>query len=750
MMPLDPNASKTKTAPAAGPTAPYGGPKPAAPPPALSAPPGMTALWYALTRRWLIILLLGGGLGAAGAAAVWFAMPAKYTATATLHLDPHPPRGVYESNEDFVSFRANQATQVKSDTVLDATLQKPEAAELPEVRALGKDALAWLRGAATVSDKTGGPEVLQLSVTGDRAADVAVTANQWAQTAGEVYTAGEEGRIKERVQQLRASYRDITELLRKKKNDLQARRDLLGLEDPRVIADKLAAELTAQAALQSQRVQVELLLKTAEVRLADLKARLAAPDRLVIPPSAVDEEIDKDFPLNPLVKAQVDQLLTLQRKMGDRMDALLPEDRNADPGMVTYRKGIADIEKALVKERDEMRPDYEKRLRVKLVDKMKEDAAKAGEDIHGFTAQQETLTAKLREKEQAIAALRAGGLAANKSNPEVEAMQGEVTEMETNVKRLGEEEANLEACLPLAPRLTVMEAASPPMFPTLDKTIKLAGGAFLGLFLLVFMGVAVVEFRTRRVYKSEDVSQGLGLPLMGTVPTLPAQARTAAPVADDPTLGPAIESMDAIRTMLLHAGHAETLRVVMVGSAVSGEGKTSLACHLAASLARGGRRTLLVDGDMRNPAAHHLFGLTAGPGFSELLRGEVEPAQVVQNTSLENLSLLAAGACDRRALQALAQEGILRTVLDELKEQFDFVIIDVSPVLPVADALLIGEHADAVLLSVLRNVSRLPAVYAAQQRLADLGIRVLGAVVIGEGMEVYGQVRYPSATVQKS
>ena len=152
-----------------------------------------------------------------------------------------------------------------------------------------------------------------------------------------------------------------------------------------------------------------------------------------------------------------------------------------------------------------------------------------------------------------------------------------------------------------------------------------------------------------------------------------------------------------------------------------------------------------MDADLRNPAAHRLFGLNAGPGFSELLRGEVEPNQVVQNTSLENLSLLAAGACDHRALQALAQEGVLRTVLEEIKEQYDFVIIDVSPILQVADALLIGEHADAAVLSVLRNVSRLPAVHAAQQRLAALGIRVLGAVVIGEGMEAYGQVRYPTA-----
>ena len=106
--------------------------------------------------------------------------------------------------------------------------------------------------------------------------------------------------------------------------------------------------------------------------------------------------------------------------------------------------------------------------------------------------------------------------------------------------------------------------------------------------------------------------------------------------------------------------------------------------------------------------------------------------------------MLAAGAADRRALQALAQEGVARTVFDELKEQYDFLVVDVSPVLPVADALLIGEHADAVLLSVLRNVSRLPAVHAAQQRLASLGVRVLGAVVIGEGLEAYGNVRYPA------
>ena len=86
-------------------------------------------------------------MGLLGAAVGWFVAPAQYTGVATLHLDPHPPRGLYETTEDFASFRANMATQVKSDPVLEAALKKPEAAELSEVRAQGADALAWLRTA---------------------------------------------------------------------------------------------------------------------------------------------------------------------------------------------------------------------------------------------------------------------------------------------------------------------------------------------------------------------------------------------------------------------------------------------------------------------------------------------------------------------------------------------------------------------------------------------------------------------------
>ena len=198
-----------------------------------------------------------------------------------------------------------------------------------------------------------------------------------------------------------------------------------------------------------------------------------------------------------------------------------------------------------------------------------------------------------------------------------------------------------------------------------------------------------------------------------------------------------LESSDGLRTVLLQAGRNEGVRVVMVTSAGIGEGKTSLACQLAASLGRSGRRTLLIDSDLRNPAAHTQFNMQLAPGFAEALRGEIDPDDAIKPTSVANLSLLPAGQCDPAAIQALVQDEV-QTLFFHLKEEYEFVILDTSPVLPVADALVIGQYADAVLFSVLRDVSKLPLVYEAQQRLAALGIRMLGAVVSGEKARIYG------------
>ena len=268
---------------------------------------------------------------------------------------------------------------------------------------------------------------------------------------------------------------------------------------------------------------------------------------------------------------------------------------------------------------------------------------------------------------------------------------------------------------------------------------------------MILAGFAWWDARNRRVARADDIVQGLGLNLVGILPALPTRTqrkalarRNAAPAWEHMLM----ESVDATRTMLLHASRNEKVHVVMVTSAVKGEGKTSLASHLSTSLARARQRTLLIDGDLRSPTLHALFDLPRGPGLAEVLRGECEMVDALQATPAPSLTLITAGQVDADAIASLA-EGRLQHILEQAREQFDFIIVDSAPVLPVADSLQICQHVDAVIFSVLRDVSRLPKIYAAYEKLATLNVRMLGAVVAGTQTDrdsYYAAYPYASST----
>src|SRR5262249_37435330 len=148
----------------------------------------------------------------------------------------------------------------------------------------------------------------------------------------------------------------------------------------------------------------------------------------------------------------------------------------------------------------------------------------------------------------------------------------------------------------LTARVLRLQNAEPPQSRDYSRQIRFAGLGGLGMFLITLLGVAVWEFRRRKISGGDGGPTGLGLHLVGTLPALPPRARkqlTGTPTAQDVQWqGRMAEAVDAIRTQLLHASKKDGLQVVMVTSAVGGEGKTSLASQLAASLARAWRKTL--------------------------------------------------------------------------------------------------------------------------------------------------------------
>jgi tyrosine-protein kinase Etk/Wzc len=213
---------------------------------------------------------------------------------------------------------------------------------------------------------------------------------------------------------------------------------------------------------------------------------------------------------------------------------------------------------------------------------------------------------------------------------------------------------------------------------------------------------------------------------------------------------PVAENFRLIRTNLLHGlndgleqqvfggdGLATVAgRTVLVTSPESGAGKTVSASNLAVALATGGRRTLLVDADLRRPSAHRMFGVDGSRGLADLLQ---EPAPWPEEepeltefaplkTDIENLYFLPAGRPSRPPSELVGSERLLG-LLDRARPVFDVIVIDSPPVLAAADAVLIARRADAVVLIVSAEQTDRRAIDEARRALEAVGHPVTGLIV---------------------
>jgi capsular exopolysaccharide synthesis family protein len=283
-----------------------------------------------------------------------------------------------------------------------------------------------------------------------------------------------------------------------------------------------------------------------------------------------------------------------------------------------------------------------------------------------------------------------------------------------------------------------VEANAPPQIKKLQPAVPRRGinkmqhysiSALGGLagFALTCVGIAYLEFRNRRLNGPDQVDEGLGIRVVGTLPSLSSRKALD---PSHPIVAQLTESIDGVRTILMHDSTSKRRQVVLITSAATMEGRTTVASQLAASLARAGRRTLLIDGDLRRPALHALFDVPLEDGLCEVLRAEVDVADVIRPTHAEGLWLLTAGYCDIDAIHALATEQ-MQPVFDKLRSEYDFIIIDGAPVLGMSDALIFGQYSDGAILSVRRDHSQMPKINQAAELLRGVGVRIMGSVVNG-------------------
>jgi capsular exopolysaccharide synthesis family protein len=184
-----------------------------------------------------------------------------------------------------------------------------------------------------------------------------------------------------------------------------------------------------------------------------------------------------------------------------------------------------------------------------------------------------------------------------------------------------------------------------------------------------------------------------------------------------------------LRSRLLESRDASPFKSILITSGVPGEGKTFVATNLALTLAgRDNSRVLLIDGDLRRPAAHTVLGAVPKPGFAEYLAGTAEIEDILQHGPIFNFSFIPAGEGSEHAAELTADRKV-EVLMAKMASAFDWIIIDSSPAIPVSDPVNLARACDAVLL-VTRAVT---TPYSITQKVKNelSGSRILGLVLNG-------------------
>lgn len=282
--------------------------------------------------------------------------------------------------------------------------------------------------------------------------------------------------------------------------------------------------------------------------------------------------------------------------------------------------------------------------------------------------------------------------------------------------------------------LSIIDRAQVPIKPSwpswpLSIALSLIAGA---LFSAAFIIGREQLFDIIR--STDDVEARLRLAVLGAVPVTD---NIVAAASDAKT--PVSEAFSSIRTNLTLASDHGVPKSMMLTSTRASEGKSSTAYSMARSLARLGKKVLIVDIDLRRPNAHNFFDLPNGKGVSNVLAGQIDAAAAVVQTDVPSVSLMTAGDIPPNPTE-LIMGAQLPAMIERLTGIYDTVIVDSAPVLGIADAIILSRQVEATIFVIETGETSVKAAQNALQRLAAGGAHVVGAVLTkyDPGMLGYG------------
>ncbi|MHC1721417.1 MAG: CpsD/CapB family tyrosine-protein kinase [Clostridiaceae bacterium] len=207
---------------------------------------------------------------------------------------------------------------------------------------------------------------------------------------------------------------------------------------------------------------------------------------------------------------------------------------------------------------------------------------------------------------------------------------------------------------------------------------------------------------------------------------------------------PISEAFRTLRTNIQYSSVDKKIQVIVVTSSGPKEGKSTTSANLAVVMAQSGFRTVLIDCDQRKPTIHKIFQISNFRGISDTLAGRSSYEEILQKTNIENLFIITTGTKPPNPSELLASQK-MQTFIEELKEQFEYIILDTPPVLMVTDAQLLSRYADGVVFVISSSEVERDAAIRAKELLEKVNAKILGVVlnkVKTSAREYYGRYNY--------
>lgn len=684
--------------------------------PADAALTGRDVLRILRKRKWLILfsLVICIGLAVVGTI-LWLQYMPLYTATALLEVKVPGGTPLHTEREvvptDWLeSLALKYVSLATGEPVLQAAIATDRVRNTRWFQKSPDDALDRLFRETVVTSRTGSG-LIAVAMTGPDKDELAELVNAVAEQAQERSRENSNRGVRDQINQVRAA-----------RTSLDEQRDRYRAEKAKLLRDADVPDMIERTNVLTMK------LHSLSPQVTDMERALSQADASV---DLIKKQIDTGDVVNlPYVTQTMDNDNAV-RTLQSNLLAVRSQLQNSESRLGENHRSVVNL-RAQSKSMDAELEARKKEVTGQAVRNMMAQAEGHKADIL------ENLT-KLREQYRFVD-VSVRGLRATYS--EYARLEDQETNLNKQIDSIDNRLLDLGILVKGNPPLAVVQAAATPREPSMPKwSVMMPLGVLLGL--IVGLGLAfTLELVDTSIKGPADVARRVDLPLLGMVPhqdDLEEAIRDFRLAFSSHPNSLVSEAFRQIRTCLLFSGPANQRRTLLVTSALPEDGRTTVSLNLAACIARGGRKVLVVDANFRQPTIRTLFTSCPEGGLSSTLVGQAAWRDMVQQIE-PNFHVMASGPLPPNPGELLGSEQMGR-IIQEMVTEYDQIIFDGAPCLLMTDAAALSTLVDGVILVVRAGANTFGLVQRTKEMLSRVGAHMIGVVLNGVRAVAGGYLR---------